>query len=142
MRDDWESLRSFIMWLAALPGETSGTWLNETNWFRTLVSALPAPAARLFANIQTTGKDGGHDSTTARCGQLASIWSAGSPERGARREGVAVPLSAVRRRPKLTSLHCRAQITASANAKLAQQGGHVYRDCLRADEQRGRYVAI
>jgi hypothetical protein len=61
MRDDWESFRSFIMWLAALPGETSGTWLNETYWFRTLVSALPAPAARLFANIQTTGKDGGHD---------------------------------------------------------------------------------
>ena len=37
------------------------TWLNETTWFRTPVSALPAPAARLFANIQTTGKDGGHD---------------------------------------------------------------------------------
>ena len=37
------------------------TWLNETTWFRTPVSALPTPAARLFANIQTTGKDGGHD---------------------------------------------------------------------------------
>jgi putative flavoprotein involved in K+ transport len=37
------------------------TWLNETTWFRTPASALPAPAARLFANIQTTGKDGGHD---------------------------------------------------------------------------------
>jgi putative flavoprotein involved in K+ transport len=37
------------------------TWLNETTWFRTPVSALPAPEARLFANIQTTGKDGGHD---------------------------------------------------------------------------------
>ena len=37
------------------------TWLNETTWFRTPVSALPAPAARLFANIQATGKDGGHD---------------------------------------------------------------------------------
>ena len=42
----------------ANPGET---WLNETNWFRTLVSALTATAARLFANIQTTGKDRGHD---------------------------------------------------------------------------------
>jgi putative flavoprotein involved in K+ transport len=37
------------------------TWLNETTWFRTPVGALPTPAARLFANIQTTGKDGGHD---------------------------------------------------------------------------------
>jgi putative flavoprotein involved in K+ transport len=37
------------------------TWLNETTWFHTPVSALPTPAARLFANIQTTGKDGGHD---------------------------------------------------------------------------------
>ena len=37
------------------------TWLNETTWFRTPASALPTPAARLFANIQTTGKDGGHD---------------------------------------------------------------------------------
>ena len=45
-------------------------------------------------------------------------------------------------RPKLASLHRRAQITASADAKLAQQRGHVDRDCLRADEQRGRDVAI
>jgi hypothetical protein len=37
------------------------TWLNATTWFRTPVSALPAPAARLFANIQSTGKEGGHD---------------------------------------------------------------------------------
>jgi putative flavoprotein involved in K+ transport len=37
------------------------SWLNETTWFRTPVSALPAPAARLFANIQATGRDGGHD---------------------------------------------------------------------------------
>jgi putative flavoprotein involved in K+ transport len=37
------------------------SWLNETTWFHTPVSALPAPAARLFGNIQTTGKDGGHD---------------------------------------------------------------------------------
>ena len=62
MRDDWESLRSCIHHVARRPaGRTIGTWLNETNWFRTLVSALTATAARLFANIQTTGKDGGHD---------------------------------------------------------------------------------
>jgi len=61
-RDDRESLRSCIHHVARRPaGRDIGTWLNETNWFRTLVSALPAPAARLFANIQTTGKDGGHD---------------------------------------------------------------------------------
>ena len=37
------------------------TWLDETTWFRTPVSALPTPEARLLANIQATGKDGGHD---------------------------------------------------------------------------------
>jgi putative flavoprotein involved in K+ transport len=37
------------------------SWLNETTWFRTPFNALPEPAARLFANIQATGKDGGHD---------------------------------------------------------------------------------
>jgi putative flavoprotein involved in K+ transport len=37
------------------------TWLNETTWFHTPANALPAPAARLFANIQTTGKNGGHN---------------------------------------------------------------------------------
>src|SRR4029453_5417099 len=35
--------------------------LAETTWFRTPVSALPPPEARLFANIQATGKAGGHD---------------------------------------------------------------------------------
>jgi hypothetical protein len=34
---------------------------ERDTWFRTPVSALPAPAARLSANIQTTGMDGGHD---------------------------------------------------------------------------------
>jgi putative flavoprotein involved in K+ transport len=37
------------------------TWLNETTWFRIPVSALPSAGARLFANIQATGKTGGHD---------------------------------------------------------------------------------
>ncbi|MGZ4602876.1 MAG: NAD(P)-binding domain-containing protein, partial [Kineosporiaceae bacterium] len=37
------------------------TWLNETTWFRTPAGALPSPAARLVANIQATGKAGGHD---------------------------------------------------------------------------------
>jgi putative flavoprotein involved in K+ transport len=37
------------------------SWLNETTWFRTPLSALPTPGARLFANIQATGKAGGHD---------------------------------------------------------------------------------
>jgi putative flavoprotein involved in K+ transport len=37
------------------------TWLNESTWFRTPVSALPTPQARLLANIQATGKAGGHD---------------------------------------------------------------------------------
>jgi hypothetical protein len=39
---------------------------------------------------------------------------------------MAVHVSAVRRRRKLTRLHHRTQITASADAKLAQQRGHVY----------------
>ena len=37
------------------------TWLAETSWFRTPVSELPTPQARLLANIQATGKAGGHD---------------------------------------------------------------------------------
>jgi len=37
------------------------TWLAETTWFRTPVSALPTPQARLLANFQATGKAGGHD---------------------------------------------------------------------------------
>jgi len=39
---------------------------------------------------------------------------------------MAVHVSAVRRRRKLTRSHHRTQITASADAKLAQQRGHVY----------------
>jgi putative flavoprotein involved in K+ transport len=36
-------------------------WLNRTDWFDFPLSALPAPPARLAANIQVTGRDGGHD---------------------------------------------------------------------------------
>ena len=49
-------------WVPRRPGGRDiVTWLNETTWFHTPVSALPAPAARLFANIQASGRDGGHD---------------------------------------------------------------------------------
>ena len=37
------------------------TWLNQTNWFETPLSALPTPAARLTANVQVSGRDGGRD---------------------------------------------------------------------------------
>ena len=42
-------------------GRDIATWLNETTWFRTPARELPSPAARLAANIQATGKAGGHD---------------------------------------------------------------------------------
>jgi putative flavoprotein involved in K+ transport len=37
------------------------TWLAETTWFETPLSALPSPAGRLVANVQFSGRDGGHD---------------------------------------------------------------------------------
>jgi len=37
------------------------TWLSETTWFDTPLSSLTSPAARLTANIQLTGRGGGHD---------------------------------------------------------------------------------
>ncbi len=37
------------------------TWLNETTFFDTPLSALPSPTARLGANLQVTGQRGGHD---------------------------------------------------------------------------------
>jgi cation diffusion facilitator CzcD-associated flavoprotein CzcO len=41
------------------------TWANETTFFEMPLSALPSPAARLAArlaaNAQTSGRDGGHD---------------------------------------------------------------------------------
>ena len=36
-------------------------WICETTFFDTPLSALPSPAARLVANVQATGRDGGHD---------------------------------------------------------------------------------
>jgi putative flavoprotein involved in K+ transport len=36
-------------------------WLNRTTWFDLSLDALPSPTARLIANIQFTGRDGGHD---------------------------------------------------------------------------------
>lgn len=36
-------------------------WLKRTTWFDLPLSALPSPLARLTANIQLTGRDGGHD---------------------------------------------------------------------------------
>ena len=36
-------------------------WLSRTSWFEHPISALPSPMARLAANIQFTGRDGGHD---------------------------------------------------------------------------------
>jgi putative flavoprotein involved in K+ transport len=36
-------------------------WLKRTSWFDFPLSALPTPHARLAANIQFTGRDGGHD---------------------------------------------------------------------------------
>ncbi|HEX6404691.1 MAG TPA: NAD(P)/FAD-dependent oxidoreductase [Pseudonocardiaceae bacterium] len=37
------------------------TWLKQTTFLETPLSALPSPAARLAANLQTTGHRGGHD---------------------------------------------------------------------------------
>jgi putative flavoprotein involved in K+ transport len=37
------------------------TWLRETTFFDAPLGALPSPAARLNANLQVTGRDGGHD---------------------------------------------------------------------------------
>jgi putative flavoprotein involved in K+ transport len=37
------------------------TWLNQTTFFDTPLSALPSPAARLGANLQVSGRRGGHD---------------------------------------------------------------------------------
>lgn len=36
-------------------------WMNRTTWFETPLSALPSAQARLGANVQATGRDGGHD---------------------------------------------------------------------------------
>ena len=36
-------------------------WLVETGFLETTVDSLPTPAVRLFGNVVTTGRDGGHD---------------------------------------------------------------------------------
>ena len=37
------------------------TWLSQTTFFDTPLAALPSPADRLVANLQATGRGGGHD---------------------------------------------------------------------------------
>ena len=44
-----------------LDGRDIVTWLRETTFLDMPLSALPAPAARLVANVQATGHRGGHD---------------------------------------------------------------------------------
>jgi putative flavoprotein involved in K+ transport len=44
-----------------LAGLDTVDWLSRTNWFDLPLSALPTPLARLAANVQFTGRDGGHD---------------------------------------------------------------------------------
>jgi pyridine nucleotide-disulfide oxidoreductase len=44
-----------------LEGRDIVTWLCQTTWFETPLSALTSPIARLTANIQSTGRGGGHD---------------------------------------------------------------------------------
>ena len=49
-------------WLPRRPGGRDiVTWLKETSFFDTPLSALPSPAARLGANLLVTGQRGGHD---------------------------------------------------------------------------------
>ena len=44
-----------------LEGRDLVTWLCETSFMDQRLSDLPSPQARLIANVQTTGRDGGHD---------------------------------------------------------------------------------
>ena len=49
-------------WLPRRPdGRDIVSWLKETTFFDTPLSALPSPAARLGANLLVTGQRGGHD---------------------------------------------------------------------------------
>ncbi len=49
-------------WLPRRPGGRDiVSWLNETTFFDTPLSALPSAAARLGANLLVTGHRGGHD---------------------------------------------------------------------------------
>jgi putative flavoprotein involved in K+ transport len=57
------------------------SWLAETSWFDTPLAGLPSPAARLAANLQATGRGGGHDLNyrtlqalrVQLCGRLAAV---------------------------------------------------------------------
>jgi putative flavoprotein involved in K+ transport len=44
-----------------IDGRDIVTWLQETTFFDTPLSALPSPAARLGANLLVSGQRGGHD---------------------------------------------------------------------------------
>jgi putative flavoprotein involved in K+ transport len=44
-----------------LAGLDTVDWLHRTTWFDLPLSSLPTPVARLAANVQFTGRDGGHD---------------------------------------------------------------------------------
>ena len=44
-----------------LDGIDTITWLHRAGFFEQTLSDLPSPAARLIANVQTTGARGGHD---------------------------------------------------------------------------------
>ncbi len=49
-------------WLPRRPGGRDiVAWLTDTTFFETPPAALPSPAARLGANVQATGGQGGHD---------------------------------------------------------------------------------
>ena len=44
-----------------IEGRDIVTWLAKTTWFDTPLSSLTSPSARLTANVQLTGRGGGHD---------------------------------------------------------------------------------
>ena len=49
-------------WLPRRPGGRAiVTWLNQTTFFDTPLAGLRSPADRLVANLQATGRGGGHD---------------------------------------------------------------------------------
>jgi len=49
-------------WLPrTVEGRDMMAWLADTSFFEAPLSALPSPEARLGANVQLSGRDGGHD---------------------------------------------------------------------------------
>ena len=49
-------------WVPRHPGDRDiVAWLEDTSFFDLPLAALPNPAARLVANVQATGRAGGHD---------------------------------------------------------------------------------